>query len=283
MKLKKKFLMVFVVAGMVLSMGTSTFASTNEEVTAMADLTTGVHDDLSGRSYSLAEGGSIQGKELFEENPNYDTTGNPVYTINEDTFNELSSAAQSEFVSDIVEQSNVVDKEKENVSESTVQLWWKELQTKEGVGSKFMTEILKNTKPDFVSANRIYSPFSGVIGTALGLGCVLICALLGLSMVCDIAYITIPPIQAFGGDGNGGNNGRSFKSFIFSASAKNAVKEAEQSMNGNGGWKQPLGIYFKHQAIQLIVLGICLLYLVSGQLYTLVGWILDLLRGFLHF
>lgn len=254
--------------------------ATSQETAAMATLTSEVRSALATNEYSLAEGGSITGSNLFERNENYSSTG--VYTINEANFNRLSSSAQSEFISDIVDESNTVQNSEEDVSETTVELWWKELQTKEGVGSKFLTEILKNTKPDFVSANRIYQPFSGMVGKILGLGCVLICALLGISMTCDIVYITLPPVQAFANDNSDGRKG-GIKSFLFSAAAKNSVKLSEQSMNGNGTWRQALGIYFKHQAVALILLGICLLYLVSGQLYTLVGWILDLLRGFLHF
>ena len=35
--------------------------------------------------------------------------------------------------------------------------------------------------------------------------------------------------------------------------------------------------------VMLIVLGVCLLYLIQGQIFTLVSWILNLLSGFLGF
>ena len=69
------------------------------------------------------------------------------------------------------------------------------------------------------------------------------------------------------------------KSFLVTAAALNAVK-AEESAQDGGGTKQALGIYFKNRVIMLIILGICLFYLVQGQIYKLVGIILDLVSGF---
>ena len=62
-----------------------------------------------------------------------------------------------------------------------------------------------------------------------------------------------------------------------------AVKVAEESDSSDGNKKQALGIYLKRRIFMLILLGICLLYLVQGQIYTFVGWILDLVSGFLGF
>ena len=71
---------------------------------------------------------------------------------------------------------------------------------------------------------------------------------------------------------------------LFSYDALYAVKSVEEEGDGGKGrGKQSLGIYLRRRIGALILLGICLLYLVNGQLYTLVGWILDLLRGFLKF
>lgn len=277
------FSMPLMVSASSTSGGTSSSVkiSVTEEDEALMELSGSVQTSLSQKPYALEDGGNISGSDLFvkdDKYPNGGTSDQYVYTINEDNFNRLSNSAKTSFVSDIVEYSSAVEESNPNVSESTVDRWWKDLQSQEGVGSKFMMEILKNTKPDFVSANRIYKPFSGPVGIALGLGSVLICALLGVSIVLDIFYITIPPFRMFSEGSSNGKKG--FTSHLISHHAETAVKEAE---GGNGGSKQPLAIYFKLQAFQMIILGICLLYLVSGQLYTLVGWILDLLRGFLHF
>ena len=136
--------------------------------------------------------------------------------------------------------------------------------------------ILKNTNPDFVTANKIYQPFSGLVGTLLGLGAVLIMAFLALVMICDIAYISLPPVRLFAGDEQNGK----VSSKLFSHDAIYAVQCAENDDKGDGSPKQALGIYFKRRVFMLILLGICLLYLIQGQIFSLVGMVLDLVSGF---
>lgn len=275
------FVMMFAMFLSVLFSNTVVFASSSIQATkdeqAKRALTLEVSGNLRQEKYEVDGGGYLTGEELFEG----DTTEG--FTVNEDEFNKLTSAAQTRLVGDIAQEStNAVDTV-DGVSESTVQNWWKELQSLDGVGSKFMNEILKNTKPDFVTANAIYQPFSGVVGTIMGLLAVLLMAFLGIVIVCDICYIALPPVRNFVADGDGGN-GKIAKSKMFSYDAIYAVQCAEQNSDGgSGSGKQALGIYLKRRVIMLIILGICLLYLVQGQLYTAVGWLLDLVSGFLGF
>jgi hypothetical protein len=264
---------------MILSMGlTSVFAVTQEE--AMKSLGTSVKQSVQSNKYSYSGGGSTTGGSLMETDS---STGH--MTINESEFNKLSSSEQQKFLSDVVNASNTVaEKGTGGVDTSTVQNWWKELQQKNGVGSKFMTVLLQDTKPDFVAANAIWKPFSGPVGVALGLGAVIIMSLIGIVMVADIAYIALPPVRIFASEEGGQGGKKSIRSYLFSYEAVNAVKIAENGGNGGSGEsKQALGIYFKRRVWMLIILGICLMYLVNGQIYTLVGWILDLVSGFLNF
>lgn len=278
----KKTVLISVIISVLLSIfvfSKTAMAVTEEQ--AMQNLTTYVYGKMSQNEYTLEGGGSIKGSDLFEGKP---TEG---YDLIESEFTKLSSKAQSQVVSDIATYSNsaVEDDRAKGVEESTVQTWWKQLQTKEGVGSKFMNEILKNTKPDFVSANQIYQPFSGVIGTVMGVIAVFLMGFLGIVMVSDIAYITLPPVRLFVSEENNSRGGKIARSKIFSADAIYAVQVSEESGNSADGGerKQALGIYFKRRIFMLILLGICLLYLVQGQIYTLVGYILDLVSGFLGF
>lgn len=260
----------------------SVFAvSAVSEEQAMTHLTNYVYGQMSVEEYTLDEGGSVKGTDLFEGNS---TSG---WDLKEDVFNSLSSSAQSRVVEDIAYYSNeAVDLEDKapGVEDSTVTVWWKQLQTKQGVGSKFMTEILKNTKPDFVAANQIWEPFAGPVGIAMGVIAVALMSLLGLVIVSDIAYITLPPVRMLVNESrdNGRGGKGSSKSLIFSYDAMHAVQLAEDG-SGQGESRQALGIYFKRRAFMLILLGICLMYLVNGQLYTLVGYILDIVSGFLGF
>lgn len=276
------FIAMFVMVVAVFVSNTVVFASSSsiqatKDEQAKRALTLEVSGNLRQEKYEVDGGGYLTGEELFEG----DTTEG--FTVNEDEFNKLTSAAQTRLVGDIAQESTNAIDTVDGVSESTVQNWWKELQSLDGVGSKFMNEILKNTKPDFVTANAIYQPFSGVVGTIMGLLAVLLMAFLGIVIVCDICYIALPPVRNFVADGDGGN-GKIAKSKMFSYDAIYAVQCAEQNSDGgSGSGKQALGIYLKRRVIMLIILGICLLYLVQGQLYTAVGWLLDLVSGFLGF
>lgn len=254
--------------------------SSSKDAQAQKELTVYVQSQLSQNEYNAEGGGYIKGSDLFEGSP---TEG---YDLDEGQFNKLNSAAQTDLVKDIAEKSYEAEDKKKNVSEETVQNWWKELQTKEGAGSKFLNVILENTKPDFVTANKLYQPFSGILGTIMGIIAVIGMAMLGVVLVSDIFYIVIPPVRMLVADEGGGGEGRSSRkgaSKLFSDDALYAVRVAEDSNDTGGSKKQALGVYLKRRVPMLILLGICLLYLVSGQIYTLVGWVLDLVSGFLGF
>lgn len=275
--LSKVIFCFMMVCTLLVGMSLSVVAATTSE--ADATLRENVHDEIEENEYQLEGGGYITGSDLM---PNEgDGAG---YNLNESQFQSLTSKAQTQVVEDIARASNnsVVRGQKENtgVTEQTVQNWWKELQQSNGVGSKFLNTILQNTKPDFVSANAIWKPFAGPVGIVLGLIAVMLMSFLGIVIVSDIAYITLPPIRIFVSDDEKGQ--KLAKSKLFSFDAIYAVQQAESESDG-GSPKHALGIYLRRRIIMLILLGICLLYLVQGQLYTLVGWILDLVSGFLGF
>ena len=189
----------------------------------------------------------------------------------------MSSKAQNQVVGDIAEESkNLVGSN--GITNATVSDWWKTLQAKKGVGSKFISQVLGDTSPNFVKAWEIFKPFSNPLNVVLGLISIIIMSGIGLVMACDISYIVLPPVRIF--VDNKKDNGSKNRSLIFSYDAMHAVEIAENSSNGDGENKQALAVYFKRRAIALVVLGICLLYLVNGRIYVFVGYILDLVSGF---
>lgn len=227
--------------------------------------------------YELADGGHCKASDIMVQE-------NGVWKINEAVWGQLTDAAKTQFMSDLNQAANdTVDKNPANYNDQSITNWYNILQKQDGVGSKFLSVILENTKPDFVTANKIYKPFSGIVGVVLGLASVLIIALLGVVMAADIAYISLPPFRLIVGEGGGREGGRKVASAIITFDAIYAVKESEEHNAGGGSPKFALGIYFKRRVFTLIILGICLMYLISGQIYTLVGWILNLVSGFLGF
>lgn len=275
-RVKRLFIIWLSLIFTVIATSLSVFAAdSTADQQAMTSLQTYVYNVVSGRQYQVDGGGFLSGDQLL-------VRSGDGYDLDEDAFNTLSVSAQSELVSDIAELSNeaITAVDGGVVTESTVQNWWKELQSKDGVGTQFLNEILRNTRPDFVTANKIYQPFSGPIGIVLGLLSVLIIALLGIVILVDLFYIVIPPFRNIVSDGEGNKAMKFVKSKLISHEAITAVQVAE---SGGEDSKSALGIYIKKKAFSMILLVIALMYLVNNQLYTFIGWLLNLMRGFLGF
>lgn len=211
-------------------------------------------------------------------------------------FEELTASAKQSFLKDTMTIANEMVYDTKNaststhgVSDDTLDTMMRMYQNKAGMGSQLLATLMSETKPNYASANAIYKPFSGVVGTIMALISILVMSLLGITMALDIAYIVIPPVQmALGGDGDGqgGKDGKKGLSGLISKEARAAVKASEGG-GGAGGQsgehKAAIGIYFKYRWKGLVILGICLLYLVQGQIYNFVAWFIDLFSGFLGF
>lgn len=239
--------------------------------------------DYTKRHYKLDDGGYLLYEELAQNN-----SESP---INANNLGLLTTGAKNEFMTDYYNAGQrIINSEKKNnyphgITAEVGNNWLKLVQDTEGVGSQLITTLMSQTKPDFVTANRIYAPFSGTVGTIMGLIAVMLMGGLALTMVLDLAYIAVPAVQLMFDGGEGGQGGGGKKSLI-SKEARDAVQGAEGGNGGNGQGgitKLAVTIYLKNRILMLIVLGVCLLYLVSGNIFSLVGMLLDLLRGFLGF
>lgn len=145
--------------------------------------------------------------------------------------------------------------------------------------STLLTLIFAETKADLSSAMKIFAPFNGTLGVILGIGVIIIIILLITSTVFDLVYLGLPMARV-AMDGKAESNNQP-KPFGVSYDAVRLVQEFEGGTGGNGG--QSGNIYFaylKRRIITYIVLAICILYLVSGQIAGLIGWLMDLVSGF---
>ena len=262
---------------------------------------TGTVYDFSANNYKMSDGGYAVWYTIWSQDATVTSnTGSGSNALLSSTYDNLTAGAKQDFLEDVFTLANAMADDTaykakngmvtgdEEVTDETVNDFLTAMQNESGMGSTLLASILQNTKPDYVSANRIYEPFSGVVGTVLGILSILIVALLGVSMALDIFYITIPAVQLALGDGDGDkdqhNNGIGK---IISIEARHAVKEQVDSGGSNGqsgsGNKMAIGLYFKARWKGLVILGICLLYLVQGQIYSAIAWIINLLSGFLGF
>lgn len=296
-------IMVLTVGGIIVE-GTVSYAASAPIDTLKSVCRKGKNDhtgqyalDYTKKSYKKDGGGYYLYAELTAANTQVDHTD----MICEEKFNELTAGGRRDFLTDMIKLGNCeVDywktQKKTNtnsstyVTASTLTSLMEELQNVEGAGSQLIATLMSETKPDYATANRIYKPFSGVVGTIIGFVSIMIMALLGVTMALDIAYITIPAFQLFlDGDEGGGEGGKGGKGMakIISQEARNAVKAANDgggsAGQGGSGNKLAISVYFKHRWKGLVVLGICLLYLVQGQIYSFVAWVLDLVSGFVGF
>lgn len=263
--------------------------------------TNGKQYDFSKNRYKITGGGYVYWNDLFTatagKTTNIDTAlSDRADFFFVDTFDKLKPGAKQDFLSDVFTIANAVATDTANgyhtndlaPTDDTVADFMTQVQQQSGMGSAMLATLMQNTKPDYAAANRIYEPFSGTVGTILGLISVVVMALLGVTMALDIAYITIPAFQMAMNGGDTTGNGDKSKGIggVISQEAKKALQAVDGGAGGQGGsgeYKAAIGIYFKYRWKGLVCLGICLLYLVQGQIYSFVGWFIDLFSGFLGF
>ena len=139
--------------------------------------------------------------------------------------------------------------------------------------SSLVRQLNDDVRADYAKAYGLFQPFTGVIGTILGVITLLIFVLLTITILVDISYLTIPAFNAFLHKAN-----ENEKPKFVSLEAWKAEMAAE---NDKGTRHESLSIYMKLKFKQFIAIGICLLYLVSGQIYDLIASIIDYFRGIL--
>lgn len=130
-----------------------------------------------------------------------------------------------------------------------------------------MKYLQLNAGADLVEAETWFAPFNSVIGTILGIICILIFLFLGLSILFDIFYLIIPPFQALldaSGDGMK-------KPWGVSREAWSSMRDVEKSEM----YKNVVGMYFKRRAGVIVIVSIAITYLVSGKIYDLVIWLVE--------
>lgn len=138
--------------------------------------------------------------------------------------------------------------------------------------SSLVRQLSTDVSADFATAYSWFKPFSGGISTVLGLLALAIFSLLGLTIMVDLSYIAFAPLRLVLDPASGE------KPKIISNEAYSAIKEAEKDSTK---YRDTAGIYLKHKIGQIIIVGICLLYLVGGKIYVLVGWFIDSFQSIL--
>lgn len=142
----------------------------------------------------------------------------------------------------------------------------------DGTTAAAIKYLKSDTSADLVAAMSWLRPFTGVISTILGVFCLVIFVMMSVSIVIDMTFITLPAVTY-------GIVSKDHRPFYISREAWGTVRECENSTE----YKSTASIYLKRRVGSMILVGLCLLYLVSGQIYDLFAWLLDSFGNVLHY
>lgn len=133
---------------------------------------------------------------------------------------------------------------------------------------------MDSTTADIFTALKWLAPILQFMRILIGVGAIVIVILLFASTVMDCIYIGLPmwrEAQVEKGENN--------KPFGVSMEAISTVKEVESNIE-SGKYKNSYLLYFRRRALTYVVLAICLLYLIAGELGGLIQGLLDMVSGF---
>lgn len=182
-----------------------------------------------------------------------------------DRYSGLSSDEKKEVMTAILNNIN-----KSDLPQNTRLRFYNFVSEQDESVSSLVRQLSNDVNADFATAYSWFLPFSGTVSTILGFLAIVIFVTLGLMITVDLAYLVIPPFRSAIEKTDGS------KPSWVSNEAYKATLEVEK---GEGKSKSTMGLYLKYKSTQMIILGICLLYLVSGKIYTLVAWIIDSFSG----
>lgn len=136
--------------------------------------------------------------------------------------------------------------------------------------SALVRQLSEDVSGDYATAYTWFKPFSGTVSTVMALLCMVIFICIAFTIIVDLAYLAIPAFRLFL------DKTDNTKPKFISNEAFMSIKEAESDKNV---YRSYLALYFKHKTFSMFLLCITLLYLISGKVYVLIAWVLDVLSG----
>lgn len=207
---------------------------------------------------------------LLEFTNEGDTTGNGTYagvlTLDFTIYKNLNQEQKS----------NIMQYALENLKDSGISTMasnkiYNFIQSQDESTASLVRQLSNDVNADFAEAYMMFKPFSGALGIVLGVFAIAIFVTLTMMILVDLSYIVIPMVRDFLTQPQG-------KPKFVSNEAWYAVKEVDGENHSN---KNVLVVYFKKKTMQFVALSICILYLLSGQIYILIGNLMDMFRGML--
>lgn len=119
---------------------------------------------------------------------------------------------------------------------------------------------------DFVEAKSLIAPFTGPIGTLMGVLCLVIFIFLSLSMLMDIAYLSLPGFQLLLERGETDKRPVGVSNEAWKIVRKVETDKLEESI---------IFAYLKKRVPVIFCISLCLAYLISGRIYSIIVYIMD--------
>ena len=134
------------------------------------------------------------------------------------------------------------------------------LEERDGALVTTLSYLKEETATDIGKAGFLLKPFTGVVGTILGVITLLVFAFTSVTIVIDVFYIAVPAVSILLGP-----KGDRTRPILASLDAENALKRAED------GQKDAMAFYMGRKIPQFLIMAICILYLLSGTFYTVIS------------
>lgn len=195
-------------------------------------------------------------------------TGGAVY-IHED-FDYLNYENQTKVITDLTS----TLQENETLSGLCKQAIYNSLS--DHLGDSFMShipELVDATTADILGGLSFMAPFRGPFGLVLGFAVIGIVLFLVISTIMDIAYLVSPNVMNWFLDETGEKPKK--RRLLISREAKYCAEASVQ-----GTLKSNIYItYLGKRWVTYVILSLCILYLLSGEIARLIGGILDVAQG----
>ena len=207
----------------------------------------------------------------FNAKPLVDYTSTGTAVINIDSFKYSTDSSRRMALQNYVE-----DLQASGMSEQGQQAIINSMQDGNSqIKAQLIPILMSSTSADIYTAMKWAEPFMPIVRILLGFGAIIVTILLVLSTVFDLVFIGLPLARE---SVMNNDNGKGKPSFI-SADAYSVIKETESSTDSSGGYKNAYIVYFKRRAITYVILSVCLLYLVAGEMSVLISWLMGLAEG----
>lgn len=239
------------------------FADKSTGLAKYTDKTTGIHCDGKAVSVMDSSGSKYQTVLSFEG-----TTLTFDETASENTESKYYKQAMKSFA-DACQEFGVSSTCMQNVSSRMVE-------ADSSVSAYLIGATFDNTSADIFTAMKWLAPILSFLRILIGVGAIVIVMLLIASTVMDCVYIGLPMWREAQANKDGGGSG---KPFGVSMEAISTVKEVESNVDG-GKYKNAYLIYFRRRALTYIILAICILYLIVGELGGVIQGLLNMVSGF---